>query len=120
MRVEFYRFEFKGDDMKALAGLAAIALALICGHARAADEDAPNRKPVKAIADARLSVGGQGILPLYVSSDWSMPLPAISRAIIVLHGRLRNADEYYISANTAQVAAGNDGKSALKIGRAHV
>jgi hypothetical protein len=44
-----------------------------------------------------------------------MPLPAISRAIIVLHGRLRNADEYYISANTAQVAAGNDGKSAIMI-----
>ena len=61
------------------------------------------------------SVGGQGMLPLYLSSDWSMPLPGISRAIIVLHGRLRNADEYYISAHTAQGAAGDDGKSALMI-----
>jgi len=101
--------------MKALACFAAIALALMCGPAFAADEDAPNRKPVRAIADARLSVGGQGILPLYLSSDWAMPLPAISRAIIVLHGRLRNADEYYMSAHTAQVAAGDDGKSALMI-----
>ncbi|WP_027553473.1 alpha/beta fold hydrolase [Bradyrhizobium sp. Cp5.3] len=101
--------------MRALARLAAIAMALICGHAFAADEDALNRKPVRAIADARLSVGGQGILPLYLSSDWSMPLPAISRAIIVLHGRLRNADEYYISAHNAQLAAGDVGKSALMI-----
>src|ERR1700750_2662202 len=101
--------------MKALACFAAIALALMCGPAFAADEDAPNRKPVRAIADARLSVGGQGVLPLYLSNDWSMPLPTISRAIIVLHGRLRNADEYYISAHTAQIAAGDDGKSALMI-----
>ncbi|TYL90715.1 alpha/beta hydrolase [Bradyrhizobium rifense] len=101
--------------MRALICLAAIALALVCGRALAAEDDAPNNKPVKVVADARLPVGGQGTLPLYLSSDWSMPLPAISRAIIVLHGRLRNADEYYISAHTAQVAAGDDGKSALMI-----
>ena len=101
--------------MRALSCLAAIALALVCGRAFAAEDDAPNNKPVKVVADARLSVGGQGTLPLYLSSDWSMPLPAISRAIIVLHGRLRTADEYYISAHTAQVAAGDDGKSALMI-----
>ena len=101
--------------MRALARLAAIALTLVASHAFAAEEDAPNRKPVRAIADARLSVGGQGTLPLYLSSDWSMPLPSISRAVIVLHGRLRNADEYYISAHAAQVAAGDYGKSALMI-----
>ncbi|BAR57651.1 hypothetical protein ACVIWV_007132 [Bradyrhizobium diazoefficiens] len=101
--------------MRALACLAALVLVLICGHAFAADEDAPNRKPVKAIGDARLSVGGRGTLRLYLSRDWSMPQPAISRAVIVLHGRLRNADEYYISANNAQAAAGDDGKAALMI-----
>lgn len=101
--------------MRALARLAAITLAFMSSHAFAADENAPNRKPVRAIADARLSVGGQGMLPLYLSSDWSLPLPAISRAIIVLHGRLRNADEYYMSAHTVQVAAGDDGKTALMI-----
>jgi pimeloyl-ACP methyl ester carboxylesterase len=101
--------------MRALSCFAAIALALACGRALAAEDDAPNNAAVKVVADARLSVGGQGLLPLYLSSDWSMPLPAVSRAIIVLHGRLRNADEYYISAHTAQVAAGDDGKSALMI-----
>jgi pimeloyl-ACP methyl ester carboxylesterase len=101
--------------MRVLTWFAAIALALVCGRALAAEEDGPNHKPVKVVADARLSVGGQGLLPLYLSRDWSMPLPAIARAVIVLHGRLRNADDYYISAHTAQVAAGDDGKSALMI-----
>jgi pimeloyl-ACP methyl ester carboxylesterase len=101
--------------MRALACVASVMLALICSRALAADEDAPDRRPVRAIADARLSVGGRGMLPLYLSSDWSMPLPAIARAVIVLHGRLRNADEYYLSAHAAQVAAGDDGKSALMI-----
>jgi hypothetical protein len=89
--------------------LAWIALALLSGHALAADEDAPNRQPVKTVADARLAVGTKGILRLYASSDWAMPLPAIARAVVVLHGRLRNADVYYKSAKTAQAAAGDEG-----------
>src|SRR5690242_14216963 len=44
-----------------------------------------------------------------------MPLPKISRAVIVLHGRLRNADVYYRSALTAQTAAGDEGKATLMI-----
>ncbi|WP_271614535.1 hypothetical protein [Bradyrhizobium sp. CCBAU 51627] len=51
-----------------------------------------NNKPVKDLADAPLPVGGEGLLPFYLSSDWPMPLPAISRAVIVLHGHLRNVD----------------------------
>jgi len=101
--------------MRWLQYLAWIALMFLSGHALAADEDAPNRQPVKAIADTRLAVGTQGILRLYLSSDWAMPLPAITRAVIVLHGRLRNADVYYKSAKTAQAAAGDDGKAAIMI-----
>ncbi len=95
--------------------LATIALALLPCHAFAVDEDAPNRAPVKAVADARLAVGDQGILPLYLSSDWALPLPSITRAVIVLHGRLRNADVYYKSAQTAQAAAGDEGKATIMI-----
>ncbi len=32
----------------------------------------------------------KAFLLLYLSSDWLLPLPAISREIIVLHGRLRS------------------------------
>src|ERR1700733_14797501 len=57
----------------------------------------------------------QGELPLYVSSDWSVPLPAITRAVLVLHGRLRNADVYYRSARAAQAAAGATGNATIVI-----
>lgn len=84
-------------------------------EAWAADEVAPNRRPVKEIADGRLAVGAQGMLPLYLSADWSKPLPDINRAVLVLHGRLRDANVYFRSAKTAQAAAGDVGKSAIMI-----
>ena len=39
----------------------------------------------------------------------------ISRAVLVLHGRLRDADVYFRSARTAQAAAGDAGKAAIMI-----
>jgi pimeloyl-ACP methyl ester carboxylesterase len=82
----------------------------------AAEEDAPHHHPVKAVADSRIAVGNNlGMLPLYLSADWSKPLPDITRAVLVLHGRLRNADVYFKSALTAQAAAGDTGKAALMI-----
>ena len=92
-----------------------VILALAVAPALGADEDAPNRKPVKAVADGRIAVGDKGTLPLYVSSDWSKPEPDITRAVIVLHGRLRNADVYYKSAKTAQEAAGAAGQATIMI-----
>jgi pimeloyl-ACP methyl ester carboxylesterase len=84
-------------------------------RAWAADEVAPHHRPVKEIADSRMAVGDQGMMPLYVSADWSKPLPDISRAVLVLHGRLRDADVYFRSARTAQAAAGDAGKAAIMI-----
>src|SRR3569833_609638 len=92
-----------------------VILALAAGGAIAADEDAPNRRPVKVVADKTIAGGNKGMLPLYVSGDWSKPEPDITRAVIVLHGRLRNADVYYDSARTAQVAAGMAGQATLMI-----
>ena len=84
-------------------------------QAWAADEVAPNHRPVKEVASSRIAVGDQGMLPLYVSADWSKPLPEISRAVLVLHGRLRDADVYFRSAMTAQAAAGDAGKMVIMI-----
>jgi pimeloyl-ACP methyl ester carboxylesterase len=92
-----------------------LLLTLLIPQARAADEIAPNHRPVKQIADARIAVGDRGILPLYLSADWSAPLPQISRAVLVLHGRLRDADVYFRSAKTAQAAAGAAGQAAIMI-----
>ena len=98
----------------------AAALLLICsqvfyGKALAKDEAAPHQRAVKVVAEQRLAVGNEGVLPLYVSSDWSKPQPSITRAVVILHGRLRNADVYYRSALAAQAAAGEAGKATIII-----
>ena len=98
-----------------LAALLLPATLFSASGALAVDEVAPNHRPVKEIADARLAVGNKGTLPLYVSADWTRPQPSITRAVLVLHGRLRDADVYYRSARTAQAAAGDAGKAAIMI-----
>lgn len=73
-----------------------------------------HEKPVKEVASARIAVG-TATFPLYLSADWSKPRPDITRAVLVLHGALRNADDYFRSALEAQAAAGDAGKSTLMI-----
>ncbi len=88
-----------------------LAAAILSGiaPARAANESAPNHRAVKAVGDQRLEVrtaAGQGLLPLYAS----LPLadtgvqPDIERAVLVFHGRLRDADTYWRSAQKALAA----------------
>ncbi len=101
--------------LQLVAGAVLVLFAAASARGWAADEVAPHRRPVKEVANLRISVGTQGSLPLYVSADWSNPLPDITRAVLVMHGRLRNADVYFRSARTAQAAAGDVGKSAIMI-----
>jgi hypothetical protein len=98
-----------------LAGAVLLVFALASPRVWAADEVASNHRPVKEVASLRISVGTQSTLPLYISADWSNPLPDIMRAVLVLHGRLRNADVYYRSAQTAQAAAAEAGKTTIMI-----
>ncbi|MGJ5208146.1 alpha/beta hydrolase [Bradyrhizobium sp. HKCCYLR20261] len=101
--------------MTALKSALIACLALLGGLAWAQDETAPNRRPVAVVADARLAVGDRGILPLYVSRPWTKPQPDITRAVLVLHGRLRNADVYYDTAIKARDAAGPAGATTLLV-----
>lgn len=76
---------------------------------------APSQRPVNVVADdARLSVG-TGVLPLYLSHDWDLPLPGISRAVVVLHGRRRDADTYRRATENAAGAAGAAANDSLLI-----
>jgi hypothetical protein len=64
---------------------------------------------VAVVAPARLSLitpEGAVEAPLYLSADWNVPQPGIERAVIVIHGKLRNADVYYRTAERARAAAG--------------
>lgn len=85
------------------------------------------------VADARLTVttqagttqaittqagatqAGSGEVPLYLSADWSHPLPSITRAVIVVHGVGRNADVYLRGAEAARAAAGPAGEDTLLV-----
>jgi len=81
----------------------------------AQEEDIPHKQPVKAIADARVPVDNRGVNPVYLSADWSAPQPQVTRAVVVVHGIRRNADDYFQSALRAQAAAGETGRAALMI-----
>ncbi len=69
-----------------------------------AEGRARHEGPVRAVAPERLAVGG-GVLPVYASADWSRPMPEVRRAVVIVHGRLRDADAY-LRAGEAAVAAG--------------
>ena len=80
-------------------------------------------KAVKTIADRMLQMktaNGAGSLPLYVSVDGTaieltQPQPAVVRALIVFHGKQRNADDYNESGLKAIRSAGKEGKGTLLI-----
>jgi len=102
------------------------ALVLILGlvgltsvlRGQAADEQDPHKLPVKVVADRRLPVTGAegtGILPLYVTGDWTRPEPEVTRAILVFHGLLRDADVYLRSGEAALAEAGDAGRGTLLV-----
>ncbi len=101
-----------------LAALAILIIGALGASAPAQDTPdkvPPNHRPVKAVGDARIQVSGGGVLPLYLTADWSAPLADITRAVIVLHGLQRDADVYFASAKRAQAAAGDSGRTTLMI-----
>ncbi|QPF85244.1 alpha/beta hydrolase [Bradyrhizobium genosp. L] len=101
------------SSLAALALLAVTAAYAPVVSATPAQEER-DQKPVKEIASARIAVG-KANFPLYLSTDWSHPLPDVTRAVLVLHGVLRNADDYFRAALSAQQAAGEAGKHTLMI-----
>lgn len=78
----------------------------------------PHLKPVATISDTRLVIEtpqGRAEFPLYLSKDWNVPQPQVTRAVIVIHGKLRNANVYFHTAEKAQQAAGVNSGDALLI-----
>jgi hypothetical protein len=75
-------------------------------------------RPLKVVAPDRFTVttpAGSGVVPVYVSADWSHPLPGIRRVVIMVHGVGRNADSYFRSVLAASDAAGADPQTTLLI-----
>lgn len=76
-----------------------LALMLSCSSALAAEH------AVKVISPDRLALDA-GELSLGLSQDWRQPLPGVTRALIIVHGRLRNAQTYLKSGESAAEQAG--------------
>ncbi|HXZ07896.1 MAG TPA: alpha/beta hydrolase [Paraburkholderia sp.] len=72
------------------------------------DERAPNERPVREVAPAFLDIdaNGDARVPLYACAEWHAPRSLATTALVLLHGRLRNADVYFDSAMRAVAAAG--------------
>ncbi len=115
-----------------IAGLAiAVVLAVRCAPGVAADASgtsaatptqrplhaySPHLRAVKVVAPTHLPVSdgaAQGQLALYASVDLMQPQPQIVRAVVVVHGKLRNADRYFQTMQRAQARAGVPAASTL-------
>ncbi|RKF31563.1 alpha/beta hydrolase [Paraburkholderia fungorum] len=82
------------------------------------DERAPNEHPVAVVAHQHLRVetrAGNGTVPVFANGNWLVPLPGVRRAVILIHGRLRNADAYFDLAQRACALAGGDAAETLLI-----
>ena len=80
---------------------------------RAAPEASADDAAAPAVSSTLLEIGPGADLPVYVSRDWSVPQPDIERAVIVQHGRARNASDYFETGLKAQAAAGEAGRHTL-------
>ncbi|HEX3637922.1 MAG TPA: alpha/beta hydrolase [Paraburkholderia sp.] len=100
----------------AIAGAA--MLALLTQPAFAVHAHQPHLKPVATVADTRFTIDtpqGHAEFPLYLSKDWNVAQPQVTRAVIVIHGKLRNADVYFRTAQNARDAAHAEADSTLLI-----
>jgi hypothetical protein len=74
------------------AAIAVIALGVGASHA----VEPP--KPVKDVGPERLEIlrgSERGQMPLYASKPWGAVDPAVTRAVIIVHGLARNAGDYF-------------------------
>lgn len=69
------------------------------------DERAGNERPVRAVGASWFDLPGGGRLPAFVSPAWESGGAHVTAALILIHGRLRNADAYYAFAEAALRAA---------------
>ncbi|NBF03204.1 alpha/beta hydrolase [Pseudomonas sp. Fl5BN2] len=60
---------------------------------------------VKVVSPEQMALDA-GQLSLGLSQDWRQPLPEVQRALIIVHGRLRNAQTYLHSGESAAEQAG--------------
>ncbi|WP_158814808.1 alpha/beta hydrolase [Methylocapsa sp. S129] len=97
---------------------ATLIVGILLGLSAAPAQMPPEDAAVWLVADRRLTVytpAGSGALALYVSQDWNRPQPAVTRAIVTIHGIERAADFSRTIAEAARAASKLDPESVLLI-----
>jgi pimeloyl-ACP methyl ester carboxylesterase len=84
--------------------IAAIAVIAAAGTARAAQQSPPCTTPTPA-CETWIDLGGARS-PVYSTYSLTTPNPSIHRALIMIHGALRNPDHYFRTATGAAFLAG--------------
>ena len=85
----------------------------------ATDDNAPHRRPVKVVAPERLKLRtaqGEVQLPAFMNlpfQDGARSFPNVRRAVIVMHGRLRDADRYFELSSAALKASAAEADTLL-------
>jgi pimeloyl-ACP methyl ester carboxylesterase len=110
-------------SMRIAGGLFGLLLLSSVASLAQGDDTTGGDRPVRAVADQMMQVTtfrGAGLIPVYVSLDGapvdlSHPLPAATRALIIFHGKLRNADKYNASGLSAIRHAGDAGTGTLLV-----
>ena len=98
MTLRTERSKRRSWQSRALRSFLLFMTAAWLGQAVAMDEIAPQRRPVKTIAPERLKIKtalGEALVPAYINCDVNKVQSTIKRAVIVVHGRLRDADKYF-------------------------
>jgi pimeloyl-ACP methyl ester carboxylesterase len=96
----------------------ALIIGLLLGLRAAMGQSPVEDAPVWLVADHRLTVttpAGSGVLALYVSPDWDRPQPAITRAIVTIHGLERAASHARTIAEVGRARSGLDPGTVLLI-----
>ncbi len=82
------------------------------------DERAPNERPVAVVASRHLNVAthaGSGTVPVFANGDWLAPTRDVGRAVILIHGRLRNGHTYFDLAQRVCALVGGSAADTLLI-----
>ncbi|MBN3753208.1 alpha/beta hydrolase [Paraburkholderia sp. Tr-20389] len=95
----------------------ALWIALTAARFAHADTDASRPyAPVAHVADQRVTVrvpGGDGTLPLYADRRIDAVASGVTHVFIIIHGTLRNADNYFAAGQQMLAAAGASTKESM-------
>jgi hypothetical protein len=98
--------------------IAALIIGFQLGLNAAMAQNSLEDTPTWLVADQRLTVStpvGSGALALYVSPNWGQPRPAVTRAIVTIHGVERSASNTRTVAEVGRAKSGLDPESVLLI-----